>query len=153
MNGIGTEVPPRQGRRYRRHDGEDRDRSIAGALPSTRTRLERYGRRLKGERRRAKRWGGHVWLASETPLPTRVRRLREKLAGRKLQLDGIIVVARDWGNSETSSPFFQQKQTRLHRMRKIGFVYAFRTLEVNIGSQLTVVNVDVIESKIYARET
>ncbi|KYQ51929.1 hypothetical protein ALC60_08991, partial [Trachymyrmex zeteki] len=66
VNWIGTEVPPRQGRRYRRHDGENRDRSIAGALPSTRTRLERYGRRLKGERRRAKRWGGHVWLARDT---------------------------------------------------------------------------------------
>lgn len=46
---IRTEVPPKQGRRYRRYDGEDRDRSIAGALPPTRTRLERDERRLKGE--------------------------------------------------------------------------------------------------------
>lgn len=54
---IRTEVPPRQGRRYRRHDGEDQDRSIAGALPPTwRTRrLERDERRLKGERRRTER--------------------------------------------------------------------------------------------------
>lgn len=38
----------RQGRRYRR-PGEDRDRSIAGALQPTRTRPERDERRLKGE--------------------------------------------------------------------------------------------------------
>lgn len=49
VNRIRTEVPPKQGRRYRRYDGEDRDRSIAGALPPTRTRLEGDERRLKGE--------------------------------------------------------------------------------------------------------
>ena len=75
-------------------------------------------------------WGYDVEDLIEKTKLVSVRKLREKLAGRKLQLDGIIVVARDWGSSETSSPFFQQKQTRLHRMRKIGFVYAFRTLEV-----------------------
>lgn len=40
VNQIRIEVRPKQGRRYRRYDGEDRDRSIAGALPPTRTRLE-----------------------------------------------------------------------------------------------------------------
>ncbi|TGZ37769.1 hypothetical protein DBV15_10172 [Temnothorax longispinosus] len=63
---IKTEVLPRQGWRYRRHDRGDRDRSIAGALQpdeeskreSERER-EREGRRLKGEEEGSGRgWGG-----------------------------------------------------------------------------------------------